>query len=78
MQRIVARAQLVAPRTIPVLIEGESGTGKELFARAIHRASLRRDGPFIAVNCGAIPAELIESEFFGHKKGAFTQGDCMN
>ena len=72
MQRIVARAQLVAPRTIPVLIEGESGTGKELFARAIHRASLRRDGPFIAVNCGAIPAELIESEFFGHKKGAFT------
>jgi DNA-binding NtrC family response regulator len=72
MQRIVARARLVAPRTIPVLIEGESGTGKELFARAIHRASLRRDGPFIAVNCGAIPAELIESEFFGHKKGAFT------
>ena len=72
MQRIVTRAQLVAPRTIPVLIEGESGTGKELFARAIHRASLRRDGPFIAVNCGAIPSELIESEFFGHKKGAFT------
>jgi transcriptional regulator with PAS, ATPase and Fis domain len=72
MSRVIARARHAAPRSIPVLIEGESGTGKELLARAIHRASLRRDGPFVTVNCGAIAAELIESELFGHEKGAFT------
>ena len=72
MQKVVARAQRVAPRSIPVLIEGESGTGKELFARAIHQISPRKDAPFISVNCGAIPAELVESMLFGHKKGAFT------
>jgi transcriptional regulator with GAF, ATPase, and Fis domain len=72
MQRLVARARLAAPRTVPVLIEGESGTGKELLARAIHEASPRHGKPFVAVNCGAIPPELVESEFFGHKKGAFT------
>ena len=75
MARVVSRAQRVAPRNVPVLIQGESGTGKELFARAIHRAGLRRDCPFIAVNCGAIPAELMESELFGHEKGAFTGAD---
>jgi transcriptional regulator with PAS, ATPase and Fis domain len=72
MKRVIAKARHIAPRSIPVLIEGESGTGKELLARAIHKASPRRDKPFIAVNCGAIPSELVESELFGHEKGAFT------
>lgn len=72
MRRVIERAQKVAPRSVPILIEGESGTGKEMLARAIHRAGPRRDNPFIAVNCGAISRELAESEFFGHKRGAFT------
>jgi transcriptional regulator with PAS, ATPase and Fis domain len=72
MQRVVARARRVAPRSIPVLIEGESGTGKELLARAIHRASPRRDRPLVTVNCGAIAPDLVESELFGHEKRAFT------
>ena len=72
MQRVIARARRVAPRSIPVLIEGESGTGKELLARAIHQASPRRDRPFVTVNCGAIAPDLVESELFGHEKGAFT------
>jgi DNA-binding NtrC family response regulator len=75
MQRIIARARLVALRSVPVLIEGESGTGKELLARAIHMTSPRQGRPFIPVNCGAIPSELIESELFGHEKGAFTGAD---
>jgi len=72
MKRVIAQARLVAARSVPVLIEGESGTGKELLARAIHRASPRREKPFVAVNCGAIPSELLEAEFFGYVKGAFT------
>ena len=72
MQRVIVRARRVAPRSVPVLIEGESGTGKELLARAVHQASPRRDRPFITVNCGAIAPDLVESELFGHEKGAFT------
>jgi transcriptional regulator with PAS, ATPase and Fis domain len=72
MQRVIAMAHRLAVREIPVLIQGESGTGKELFARAIHQASPRRDAPFVAVNCGAIPNELVDAELFGHEKGAFT------
>ena len=72
MARLVKRARRVAMRNIPVLLEGESGTGKELFARAIHKHSPRKDAPFVPVNCGAIPVNLVESELFGHEKGAFT------
>lgn len=75
MKKIVTQARLVAGRNVPVLLEGETGTGKELFARAIHKESARAGKPFIAVNCGAIPRELFEGEFFGYKKGAFTGAD---
>ena len=72
MKRTVAMAHRLALRDVPVLIQGESGTGKELFARAIHQASPRNSGPFVAVNCGAIPQELVDAELFGHEKGAYT------
>lgn len=72
MKRTVAMAHRLAMRDVPVLIQGESGTGKELFARAIHQASPRTDKAFVAVNCGAIPQELVEAELFGYEKGAFT------
>jgi len=72
MQRIKDVIGKVAVTDSPVLIEGESGTGKELVAAAIHRLSARAKGPFIPVNCSAIPAELLESEFFGHVRGAFS------
>jgi transcriptional regulator with PAS, ATPase and Fis domain len=75
MQRAIAKAQRIAQFDVPVLIQGESGTGKELFARAIHEGSGRSGGPIVEVNCGALPSDLIESELFGHKKGAFTGAD---
>ncbi|MDQ7744978.1 sigma-54-dependent transcriptional regulator [Hydrogenophaga pseudoflava] len=72
MQQIRQRIEKVATSMAPVLILGESGTGKELVARAVHECSHRADGPFVAVNCGAIPDNLIEAEFFGARKGAYT------
>src|ERR1700759_2273818 len=72
MQEIFRTISKIAEYKTTVLITGESGVGKELVARAIHRRSTRRGGPFVAVNCGAIPENLLESELFGHKKGAFT------
>ncbi len=72
MQGVFAYIRKVAKTTAPVLLLGESGTGKEMAALAIHRRSLRNDGSFIAINCNAIPENLLESELFGHEKGAFT------
>jgi two-component system response regulator AtoC len=75
MQRVYSLIKLVAPTNSTILITGESGTGKELAARAIHKASPRHDKPFVSINCPAIPDGLMESELFGHEKGAFTGAD---
>jgi len=72
MRDLMATVERVAPSDLPVLIQGESGTGKELIARSLHRLSPRNVQPFVAINCGAVPDNLMESELFGHEKGAFT------
>ena len=76
MEKVVQQIKQVADSPLTVLVEGETGTGKELVARAIHQLSARREKPFVGVDCGAIPDTLIESELFGHEKGAFTGAIC--
>ncbi|MEZ6133613.1 MAG: sigma-54 dependent transcriptional regulator [Pirellulaceae bacterium] len=77
MQTVKKLVSKVAPTQSTVLIRGETGCGKELVARSLHDQSLRKDQPFVAINCGALPENLIESELFGHKKGAFTGADAQ-
>ena len=72
MQKVFSTIRKVGSSDVSALITGESGTGKDLVARAIHMTSLRKDGPFVSINCGAVPENLLESEFFGHEKGSFT------
>ena len=72
MDKAIRQAERLLEKDIPILVQGETGAGKEVFVKALHRASSRADQPFIAVNCAAIPAELVESELFGYEKGAFT------
>jgi transcriptional regulator with PAS, ATPase and Fis domain len=72
MQRVLDRARTAAATDAPILLLGETGTGKEMLARAIHSASPRAGRPFVPINCGALPHELVESELFGFRRGAFT------
>lgn len=78
MMKLFQEANKVARSSIPIYVSGESGTGKELFARSIHKASPRSEQPYVAINCAAIPANLIESELFGHEKGAFTGATSLH
>ncbi len=78
LRHVMDRVQLVAQSDVPVLILGETGTGKEVVSRAIHTRSARADGPFIRVNCGAIPPELVDSQLFGHEKGSFTGASAQH
>ena len=73
MRRLMSLVERVARSAATVLVTGESGSGKELIARAVHEKSPRKSGPFVTLNCAAVPQELIESELFGHEKGAFTE-----
>src|SRR5690606_12929931 len=77
LRSVMERVALVAASDAPVLILGETGSGKEVIAREIHRQSRRHEGPFVRVNCGAIPPELIDSQLFGHERGAFTGADAQ-
>ncbi|MFM8494265.1 MAG: sigma-54 interaction domain-containing protein [Planctomycetia bacterium] len=78
LRHVMDRVELVAKSDVPVLILGETGTGKEVVSRAIHTRSARADGPFIRVNCGAIPPELVDSQLFGHEKGSFTGASAQH
>ncbi|MGE0385617.1 MAG: sigma 54-interacting transcriptional regulator [Gammaproteobacteria bacterium] len=78
MRELLSQAEMVADSDITVFISGETGTGKEALAKAIHAGSPRRDAPFVGVNCGAIPEQLLESELFGHEKGAFTGANARH
>ena len=77
IKQVLNKIKIVAPTNMTVIIQGESGTGKELIARMIYQESLRKDKPFIAIDCGAIPETLVESELFGYEKGAFTGADAQ-
>jgi transcriptional regulator with PAS, ATPase and Fis domain len=77
MQDVLNQVNIVAPTNMTVVIQGESGTGKEVIANLIHKKSLRKDKPLVAIDCGAIPETLIESELFGYEKGAFTGADSQ-
>ena len=75
IKQVLNKIKIVAPTNMTVIIQGESGTGKELIARMIYQESLRKDKPFIAIDCGAIPETLVESELFGYERGAFSGAD---